>query len=75
MSSPVLVILFSCLSYLHVPFFLSFFCLFCVSYELGWCLVIVLRILLLCASKCFMWSKFGIPLNLHDLGFECISWL
>ena len=29
----------------HVPLFLYLFCLFCVSYELGWCLVIGLRIL------------------------------
>ena len=22
-----------------------------------------------------MWSKFGIPFHLYDLGFECITWL
>ena len=36
-SLPVLVVwLFECV-------FLSFFCLFCVSYELDWCIVMVLR--------------------------------
>ena len=55
--------------------FLSFFCLFCVSYELGWCLVMDLRMLWYCASIFFLGSKFGLPLHLFDLGLECIFWL
>ena len=38
----VVRLLFSCV-------FLSFFCLFCVSHELGWCLVMVLRMHWFCA--------------------------
>ena len=34
--------------------FLSFFCLFRVSYELGWCLVMVLRMLWYCAQIVFL---------------------
>ena len=46
-----LLYLHACFSYLFscnwCVLFLSFFLLFCVLYELGWCLVIVLRILCL----------------------------
>ena len=52
--------LLTCFSYLFLVVwllfagaFLYFFCLFCVSYELGWCLVMVLRMLWYCASNCF----------------------
>ena len=34
--------------------FLSFFCLFCVSYELGWFLVMVLRMLWYCDQIVFL---------------------
>ena len=43
--------------------FLSFFCLCCVSYELSWCLVMVLRMLGYYASICFslvkIWDTFA----------------
>ena len=51
-----LLYLLTCFSYLFLDVwflfacvFLFFFCLFCVSYELSWCLVIVLRMHWFCA--------------------------
>ena len=43
--------------------FLSFSCLFCVSYKLGWCLVMVLRMLGYCAQIVFL---------IQNLGYHCI---
>ena len=65
-----LLYLLTCFSYffsvvwlLFACSFISFFCLFCVSYELGWCLVMVLRMLRYCALVCFslvkIWDTFA----------------
>ena len=55
--------LFSVVWLLFACTFLSFFCLFCISYELGWFLVMVLRMLGYCASICFslvkIWDTFA----------------
>ena len=56
--------LFSIVWLLFACAFLSFFFyLFCVSYELGWCLVMILRMLGYCASIFFslvkIWDTFA----------------
>ena len=49
--------LFSVVWLLFACTFLYFFCLFCISYELGWFLVMVLRMLGYCLAK--IWDTFA----------------
>ena len=51
--------LFSVVWLLNACDFISFFCLFCVSYDLGWCLVMVLRMLWYCAQIVFLSQNLG----------------
>ena len=57
------IYLFSVVWLLFACDFFSFFCLFCVSYELGWYLVMVFRMLWYCAQIVFL---------SQNLGFHCI---
>ena len=53
--------------------FLSFFCLFSVSYLLGWCLVLVFKNVFVFFFIFLV--NFGIRLHLFDIGLESIFWL